>query len=93
MINQDYIFISASPYSMVDKDTGEHIKGTTVFLLPLTGQQNEKVNGARPMKFNQPYPSFEHTYSKLQYLKKYNFVFEPAATSTGVKLQLNGLAQ
>lgn len=93
MLAMEYIFISAAPYEMVSKETGEVLKGTTVYLLPLQSERTDKLNGSKPQKFNEAFETFKTVYSKLEYLKKYQFNFIPKPSAMGVKLQLNGLAQ
>ena len=92
MFTQDYIFLSASPYSMTDKETGEVVKGTSVFLAPVRGTNEDRLVGAKPQKFNQPFDSFQTTYSKLEYLQQYEFEMEARAVGNTVKLILVGLA-
>lgn len=93
MIQQEYVFLSASQYSMVDKETGEQIQGTSVHLAPVNPSNNPKEAGAKPQKFNAPYESFTKVYSKLEYLQQYSFDFEARAVGTSVKLALVGLSQ
>lgn len=93
MFTQDYIFLSASTYSMTDEKTGEIIQGTTVYLVPLKPSESDREAGARPQKFNQPFDAYKKLYSQLEYLQQYSFSFEARAVGNSVRLVLIGLAQ
>lgn len=53
MKNLEVLVLSLTPYDFIDQSSGRHVKGLTVWLVPLKSN-DQFTNGIKPVKYSLP---------------------------------------